>query len=434
MNTRRINDHENETQLALEKRRSSNINHDAVISCDDNNDIDDNDEYSSSNTFNLNKLLNRFGDNAELLELILTSKVEEDRRRTEEAKLKIKQLDYRNDKKKEEISSNHHPISSTRLPRLYNHHSPTDTSIHSFNNDSPPIRTPNFFFPSHSHQRNYQYTPELKNNHRLNTNENQENRKTSHTVSTHIQATTSLPAIDNPDDIKKPVPSFAAPSLSTQPSVSPASTSVPFSYLSHSNKQPSSSLSIFSYKPSSGSLTSDPSRGFSHQSGNPHTSMTLSLPIQNQRPSYSSPTMNNKLPIPQISQSHHHQEGDGHSRSPSSSPSSRQHPFKRRRREMQSITMIIETKEFPYNDNYNWKNNGNTVHKKSGQRSIYYKCSNAPKGCHVNKTVTFKGQGEYLIKYRGKHLINCSTSNQDPLAANTGPASSSSSSSASFNS
>lgn len=50
---------------------------------------------------------------------------------------------------------------------------------------------------------------------------------------------------------------------------------------------------------------------------------------------------------------------------------------RRRRKEMQPISMVIETKEFPYNDNYVWKNNGNTIHKSSGQKSIYYKCSNS---------------------------------------------------------
>ena len=50
---------------------------------------------------------------------------------------------------------------------------------------------------------------------------------------------------------------------------------------------------------------------------------------------------------------------------------------RRRRREMQAISMIIETREFPYNDEYVWKNNGNTIHKSTGQKSIYYKCSNS---------------------------------------------------------
>ncbi|KAK4510020.1 uncharacterized protein ATC70_006189 [Mucor velutinosus] len=80
---------------------------------------------------------------------------------------------------------------------------------------------------------------------------------------------------------------------------------------------------------------------------------------------------------------------------------------RRRRREMQAISMIIETREFPYNDEYVWKNNGNTIHKNTGQKSIYYKCSNSMMGCPVNKTVTFRDNGEYLIKYRGNHLDDC---------------------------
>lgn len=58
---------------------------------------------------------------------------------------------------------------------------------------------------------------------------------------------------------------------------------------------------------------------------------------------------------------------------------------RRRRREMQPITMIIETKDFPYNDDYVWKNNGNTIHKSSGQKSIYYKCSNSNAVCNQSK-------------------------------------------------
>ncbi|KAG0164061.1 hypothetical protein DFQ28_010819 [Apophysomyces sp. BC1034] len=79
----------------------------------------------------------------------------------------------------------------------------------------------------------------------------------------------------------------------------------------------------------------------------------------------------------------------------------------RRRREMQAITKIVETREFPYLDDYFWKNNGNTTQKKTGCKSIYYKCSNSNKGCPVNKTVTARPNGEYLIKYRGNHLPEC---------------------------
>jgi hypothetical protein len=56
---------------------------------------------------------------------------------------------------------------------------------------------------------------------------------------------------------------------------------------------------------------------------------------------------------------------------------------KRRRREMHAITAIVETKEFPYNDDYLWRNNGNTTHKKSGNKSIYYKCAKQVKVQHT---------------------------------------------------
>ncbi|ORZ03462.1 hypothetical protein BCR43DRAFT_483417 [Syncephalastrum racemosum] len=79
----------------------------------------------------------------------------------------------------------------------------------------------------------------------------------------------------------------------------------------------------------------------------------------------------------------------------------------RRRREMQAITKIVETRDYPYLDGYFWKNNGNTVQKKTGNKSVYYKCSNSSKGCPVNKTVNWKENGEYLIKYRGEHLPEC---------------------------
>lgn len=79
----------------------------------------------------------------------------------------------------------------------------------------------------------------------------------------------------------------------------------------------------------------------------------------------------------------------------------------RRRREMQAISKIVETRDYPYIDGFFWKNNGNTIQKKTGNKSVYYKCSNSSKGCPVNKTVTWKENGEYLIKYRGEHLPDC---------------------------
>src|SRR5207248_9703321 len=46
-----------------------------------------------SNNFDLQDILSQFGTQPDLLKLILTSKVEEDKRRTEEAKLRNRELD-----------------------------------------------------------------------------------------------------------------------------------------------------------------------------------------------------------------------------------------------------------------------------------------------------------------------------------------------------
>ncbi|KAI8581447.1 hypothetical protein K450DRAFT_233134 [Umbelopsis ramanniana AG] len=82
----------------------------------------------------------------------------------------------------------------------------------------------------------------------------------------------------------------------------------------------------------------------------------------------------------------------------------------RRRREMQPITNIIETTEFPYQDGYCWKNNG--TNRKTGNKSIYYKCSSSNNGCPVNKTVLDRGNGTFVIKYRGEHLPECASVRQ----------------------
>ncbi|SAM07731.1 hypothetical protein [Absidia glauca] len=81
----------------------------------------------------------------------------------------------------------------------------------------------------------------------------------------------------------------------------------------------------------------------------------------------------------------------------------------RKRREMQAITMMVETRDPIYVDGYFWRNNGNTIQKKTGNKSVYFKCSNSAKGCPVNKTSTyFHETGDYVIKYRGDHLPECS--------------------------
>ena len=95
---------------------------------------------------------------------------------------------------------------------------------------------------------------------------------------------------------------------------------------------------------------------------------------------YHGPTPPNKLPLPPPPQSSAATNRTSSSSMVKGFNSVQGRPFaKRRRREMQTITMIIETREFPYNDDYLWKNNGNTIHKGSGNKSIYYKCANNQK-------------------------------------------------------
>ncbi|KAF9353844.1 hypothetical protein BGX26_008399 [Mortierella sp. AD094] len=89
---------------------------------------------------------------------------------------------------------------------------------------------------------------------------------------------------------------------------------------------------------------------------------------------------------------------------------------KRKRREMQPVNKIVESNE-PIVDQYLWKNNGNTTQKKTGCKSVYYKCSNSPGGCTVNKTVTEKEGGGYITKYRGEHLDDCIKFKRAQLAA-----------------
>jgi 7,8-dihydro-6-hydroxymethylpterin-pyrophosphokinase len=81
---------------------------------------------------NLEKVVQNYGNQPELLELILSSKVEEDRRRAEEAKLRRKEIDYLLQKqstepqrqKKENSLTLLPPIAtkqSVSLPRLHHH-------------------------------------------------------------------------------------------------------------------------------------------------------------------------------------------------------------------------------------------------------------------------------------------------------------------------
>lgn len=243
----------------------------------------------ASSFLNLEKVVQTYGAQPELLELILSSKVEEDRRRAEEAKLRRKEIDYMLQQKK------------TSLPPI-SHYDQRKLSCSSVESNS---------LPRLQLRKNYDWKPYKRKN------------------------SIEMLLIPSPNSLELKLPEL----------------SIPNKNLIANKRSRSSSL---------------------------------------------------------VEESEDEQDFAAGS-APPSPPSDSNHKtvHKRRRREMQAITTIIETREFPYYDDYLWKNNGNTIHKKTGYKSIYYKCSNSSKGCPVNKTVTFKENGEYLIKYRGQHLAEC---------------------------
>lgn len=70
----------------------SSLKRDIISS--DNNSISNLDENQQTTSFNISEIIKKYGENSEILQLILTSKLEEDRRRVEEAKLEQKKIEY----------------------------------------------------------------------------------------------------------------------------------------------------------------------------------------------------------------------------------------------------------------------------------------------------------------------------------------------------
>ncbi|KAG0745175.1 hypothetical protein G6F62_007975 [Rhizopus arrhizus] len=226
-------------------------------------------DQDMSSTYSVEKAIQVYGSQPALLGLILSSKVEEDRRKAEEAKLRQKEIDYalQRQKKDEEVK---HPIP---LPIL-SHFSPRGDSIHSFMEPSTRSTLP----PLH-----------------MSLSENFEGPRKN-----------SIDMLLIPPRPKLKLPEIAVAGTTAIQSKDEV-------HEENSNR---------------------------HSALNSHESHTNPFP-----PSPPTETINPK----------------------------------KRKREIQAITTIIETKEFPYSDDYLWKNNGNTVHKKSGLKSIYYKCSNGTK-------------------------------------------------------
>lgn len=208
----------------------------------------------------LNDILTKYTEKPDLLELILLSKVEEDRRRTEEIKLRSRQLDY--------MLQNQHPSSSSSS-------SPSCCSSSS---------------PSITHA---------------------------------IRQTTPL----QPVNIRTPSPD---PQQQHVSSTSPTAQSHSSQYYPPSLPSTNAAAAVVADKSSCNPLDQSSATTTTRST----TSTTSSL-VQAKR--------------------------------------------RRRRQKMQAVTKTVETRDFPYHDDYLWKNNGNTVHKASGTKSIYYKCANHPK-------------------------------------------------------
>ncbi|GAA5815438.1 hypothetical protein MFLAVUS_008946 [Mucor flavus] len=393
-----------------------------------------NDRNALPSSFDLDKIIHKYGENPDLLQLILSSKVEEDRRRAEEARLKQKELDY--------------IVSDKALCEKASHRSKRHSSLNQIYSSSLSDVSPGAFLSS---TPNEIPTRQLHSLDHLNTH-----RNTFGPLSPSIYPRKSFTGKFNMGDCVPPntLPPISSSFLSHDQTQGVMETCSPFMSAQHSSTVTSAPLSHyrnidhnnrFQNLPTLDSFESSIMETLPFDSKSDNTSSidesypnakvdSLKLNEHTLYESMSSkqhfgktslqnsdtkmflmrdksfvnstttvstnftinePNSTKKLPLPPNTMQ------KSHSTDLSMRP-------RRRRREMQAITMIIETREFPYNDDYVWKNNGNTIHKSSGQKSIYYKCSNSNAGCPVNKTVTFRDNGEYLIKYRGGHLEECS--------------------------
>ncbi|KAG2211886.1 hypothetical protein INT47_004573 [Mucor saturninus] len=284
--------------------------------------------HESTNTplYDLQEVIQQYQSQPELLKLILTSKVEEDKRRAEEAKLRAKELDMY-------LQHNQTPNSPPTTPRL---------SVSDVAESPKKLNTTGKILPSLSLPSSVSSSSSLKKNHR------------------------------------------------GSPYVIPNSTTFRSYHSSISSASSISSLSDEDIDEDDEELPNvDHHQQRRHSAAAAMLAMGKSLAQEEK-----SEPITSAYPSP-IADNYNDEHEDFAGNKP------------RRRREMQAITKIVETREFPYVDNYFWKNNGNTVQKKTGCKSIYYKCSNSNKGCSVNKTVTARPNGEYLIKYRGCHLPEC---------------------------
>ncbi|ORZ01151.1 hypothetical protein BCR43DRAFT_486457 [Syncephalastrum racemosum] len=318
-------------------------------------------EADNPSAFDLQDLVQEYKAQPDLLKLILTSKVEEDKRRAAEAKLRAKELDLHYRRSSSPSLPSPSPSAISTCP-FHHHYHPYQSEEQKLSLDEPS-------FKSVKRRISSDHAPRPSPNGHMRKASRSSISSEESSIEDHLQRRNSAAAamVALSSERAQTPPKTSSSSSSSIATLTATSSS--FGPVSTSSTSSSSSV-----PPSSASVCSTTSSASSCSPATPESSGTYA---------YASP--------------------DPHEMKEDSDKDERP----RRRREMQAITKIVETREFPYQDNYFWKNNGNTTQKKTGCKSIYYKCSNSNKGCPVNKTVTARLNGEYLIKYRGMHLSEC---------------------------
>ncbi|KAI7898290.1 uncharacterized protein BX663DRAFT_525329 [Cokeromyces recurvatus] len=320
-------------------------------------------------TSELQDIIMSYQSQPDLLRLILLSKLEEDKRRAEEAKLRSKELDLLLTQQQMIHIEHHHDnslLSSFQqvTPPQSSNSSTIDIKGYNSNNPIMMMRRTSFDAVLSS--------PTLL-----------QNRRRESTIASSFTADSD----EFDDKLFSPIPTSSITPVSTATATS-TTTSTTITTNTPTAAIPNFSLQMESYNNSS---TMEMMSLLDNQKAYNTTSAAYSTSRLDYEPTFNPLDINSEL-----------------CNNLSSTVVGYDFPSKpRRRREMQAITKIVETREYPYIDGHFWKNNGNTIQKKTGNKSIYYKCSNSNKECPVNKTVTWKDHGEYLIKYRGDHLPDC---------------------------
>ncbi|KAI9305402.1 hypothetical protein BJ944DRAFT_239688 [Cunninghamella echinulata] len=346
------------------------------ISNNNNNNSNNNSNTNnSSNTssYDLQDIILCYQSQPELLKLILSSKLEEDKRRAEEAKLKAKELDLLILQQKQQLISTTPALSSPSTSSSSTIHlsssSATDIPFSNNNNNHSSSPSSSSIVAALSSSSSSSSSSFL--NQAIHNNNNYSNHNNNNSI----------------DDSSFQYLSQPITNLMTSPTVSQRSN--PFHLKHNLTNNNDNNEMVHTYSTSSTSLLNDPphplcsndinSSQFSNSNLMSPISEITNHDIHSSTPPPSNNNNNNYI-------EHHHQE---YNRTPSFSSLNnhnsrydpyyhhQQQPRQKRKREMQAITKIVETRDYPYLDGYSWRNNGNTIQKKTGNKSVYYKCANS---------------------------------------------------------